>query len=311
MVVDRLRSLAAQASILPLIHVLILDNASGDRSADLIASAILQEGWSDWATVRPLDKNGGFAYGNNCGIKEAMALASPPDYIMLLNPDTIVRERGIEALVEFMDANVQVGIAGSRLYNADGVAECSAHNSPSPLGELDAAACLGPLSRALGRFSVTTPMRDTDHECDWACGASLLIRRAVIEQVGLMDEGFFLYFEEVDYCLRVRQAGWKIWYVPESEIIHLEGSLTGIQDVARRRPPYWYNSRRRYFVKHFGRSGLMLADALWAIGRASLGLRRCLGLGSGGGKRDPKFLARDLLLGDLQWLVNPKNWRAL
>ena len=117
-----------------------------------------------------------------------------------------------------------------------------------------------------------------------------------------MDEGFFLYFEEVDFCTRVRQAGWQIWYVPDSCVMHHEGGATGIKNRGRR-PAYWYASRRRYFVKHFGASGLLRADALWAAGRTSLALRRLLRLGGAGAERDPKHFAFDLLWGDLVWAI--------
>jgi GT2 family glycosyltransferase len=199
-----------------------------------------------------------------------------------------------------------VGIAVSRLEDAAGVAECSAHHAPSPLGELVSGASLGILSRALKRYAVTPPLRDIAHECDWISGASLMVRKEVFEEIGLLDEKYFLYFEEVDFCTRARKAGWEIWFVPESRVVHLEGSSTGIKQTARRRPQYWYDSRRRYFVKHFGVTGLMLADALWAIGRTSLALRRILGLGSGGQTRDPKSFAFDLLWGDLRCLLTGK-----
>jgi GT2 family glycosyltransferase len=176
------------------------------------------------------------------------------------------------------------------------------------LGELESGAHLGILSRALIRYMVTPPMQVTVHECDWVSGASLMVRREVFEQIGLLDEGYFLYFEEADFCSRARKAGWQVWFVPESRVVHLEGAATGIQQTARRRPPYWYNSRRRYFIKHFGVTGLILADALWMVGRTSLVLRRLLRLGSGGdGLGDPKWFAFDLLWGDLRFLFSGKS----
>src|SRR5262249_6671991 len=157
-----------------------------------------------------------------------------------------------------------------------GTAAYSAHNAPSPLGELEAGARLGPLSRALARFAVTPPPQWEAHACDWVSGAALIVRREVLERIGPMDDGYFLYFEEVDYCTRARRAGWEVWFVPQSRIVHLEGASTGIHQVERRRPRYWFDSRRRYFVKHHGVAGLLAADALWALGRASLAARRAL-----------------------------------
>jgi N-acetylglucosaminyl-diphospho-decaprenol L-rhamnosyltransferase len=301
--IDCLRSIAAHVSVLPRLQALLVDNASGDGSAQTIRAAIAGEGWDSWASVLALDRNGGFAFGCNAGIRQALRHGRSARYVMLLNPDAAVRERTIAALAEFMDAHPLAGIAGSRIENPQGAVEASAHNRFSPLGELLSGARLGMLSRALPRYDVTPSMRHTAHECDWVSGASLMIRREVLEQIGELDEGYFLYFEEADYCLRAKKAGWQVWYVPESRVLHLEGASTGIRETARRRPRYWYDSRRRYFVKHFGVSGLVLADTLWAGGRVSLALRRMLRLGSGGKEREPSRFAFDLLWGDLRALL--------
>ena len=298
--IDCLHSIAAQIAELPKLHAVVVDNASGDGSVEKLMGVIDREGWHGWASLLPLDRNGGFAFGNNAGIREALRSTPHVDYVMFLNPDTIVRGGAIRALVDFMDSHQRVGIAGSRLENAEGAAECSAHIAPSPLGELESGARLGILSRALHRYTVSPPMREAAHQCDWVSGASLIVRRKVFEEVGALDEGYFLYFEEVDFCLRAQKAGWRIWFVPESRVVHLEGASTGIRNIVRRRPQYWYDSRRRYFVKHFGMLGLILADALWAVGRTSLTLRRMLRLGSGGNEQDPKWFAFDLLWGDLR-----------
>lgn len=307
LVIDCLRSIATQIGDLPGLHAVVVDNASGDGSTEKLLQAINHEGWQDWASVISSRRNGGFAYGNNIGIREALRSADHVDHVMLLNPDTIAHTGAIRALVEFMAGHPQAGIAGSLLENAEGGIEPSAHHAPSPLGELVSTARLGMLSRTLARHVATPPMRETAHECDWVSGASLIIRREVFEQIGLMDEGYFLYFEEVDFCTRARNAGWQVWFVPESRIVHLEGASTGIRDTRRRRAAYWYDSRRRYFIKHFGIAGLALADALWALGRSSFALRRMLRLGSGGGQQDPKWFAFDLLWGDFQSLFSRSN----
>jgi GT2 family glycosyltransferase len=146
-------------------------------------------------------------------------------------------------------------------------------------------------------------MQQAPHRCDWVSGASFMIRRRVLEEIGGLDEGYFLYFEEADYCTRARAAGWSVWFVPGACIVHREGAATGIGDASRRRPQYWFESRRRYFIKHFGVAGLLAADALWAIGRGSLAMRRVLRLGRGGAEAEPRRFARDLLWGDARWLL--------
>ena len=299
LVVDCLRSLAPQVGDLGGGRVVIADNASGDGSAEKIAAAIEAADWTSWAAVLPLPKNGGFSYGNNAGIRAASAAKNPPDYVMLLNPDTVARPGSVRALIDFMEAHPDVGIAGSLLENATGGVDCSAHRIPSPLGELAGAARLGPLSRLLHRHVVSPPLRNEAHACDWVSGASMIVRRQVLEQIGPMDEGYFLYFEEVDFCCRARSAGWSVWYVPESRVLHLEGASTGIRAVAKRRPAYWYDSRRRFFVKHHGLGGLLLADLLWAIGRLSFLVRAGFGLTRQEKNGDPQRFMFDLLWGDL------------
>jgi GT2 family glycosyltransferase len=307
LVAECLRSIAEQAANLGGMRVVVADNASGDDSTSTLGGLIEREGWGGWVSLLALPRNGGFAAGNNAAIGLATGFERP-DYFVLLNPDTICRPGAIGALVDFMESHPRAGIAGSRLEDASGAPAHSAHNFFSPLGELEAGARLGILSRALGRFAVTPPAREQRHECGWVSGAALAVRASVFKQIGLFDEGFFLYFEEVDFCARARKAGWQVWHVPESRVVHFEGAATGIQDARRRRAPYWYHSRRRYFVKHHGVAGLLMADALWALGRGSLALRRALGLGSGDGAPEPRRFAADLLWGDLRALVDGEVW---
>lgn len=308
LVLECLESLARLGSKSFGLNVLIVDNASGDDSVEIIRQGIAEHGWSLWAQVLPQDYNGGFAFGNNAGICLALAEQTLPDYVMLLNPDTLVRPGAICALMEFMDVHPRVGIAGSLLENPEGGVESSAHRVHTPLSELDGGAKLGLITRLLRGYVVSEAPRTEAHACDWVSGASMIIRRQVIEDIGLMDECFFLYFEEVDYCWRAKKAGWDVWYVPESRVLHLEGVSTGINTPATRRAVYWYDSRRRFFIKHYGVSGLLLADVLWAIGRVTLLLRRALGLGGKGVVSDPSWLTADLLGGDLRSILTGKAW---
>ncbi|MBI5891284.1 MAG: glycosyltransferase family 2 protein [Nitrosomonadales bacterium] len=309
--IDCLRALSSQVACIADIRAVVVDNNSGDGSVAKLVAAIEREGWISWAEVMPQDKNGGFAFGNNAGIRKALASAEPVEYIMLLNPDTVARPGAIEALVNFMDDHPNAGIAGSELENADGSVEYSAHTFPSPLGELDGVARLGPLNRLLWRkAAAATPSQETAHLCDWVSGASMIFRRKVFEDVGLMDEAYFLYFEEVDICRRAHQAGWQCWYVPGSRVIHLEGASTGIRTVARRRAAYWYESRRRFFVKNYGVSGLVVADVFWAVRQLSFTIRKRLNFGAGSGVDiDPKWYMFDLLWGDLRAILTGRVWR--
>lgn len=307
--IDCLRSLAPEMASIPGSRVVVVDNASGDGSAERIGAAIEQENW-EWAAVLPQQVNGGFAFGNNAAIRELMTADSPQDYVMLLNPDTVVRPGAVRTLAQFMDARPDVGIAGSVLEDARGEVQPSAFRFHNVLSELEAGADFGPLSRLLSRRRVVTAFKAEPHECEWVSGASMIVRREVLEVVGPFDEGYFLYFEEADLCRRCRAAGWSVWTVPASRVVHLEGAATGISVARKRRMPAWFVSRRRFFVKHYGAAALIAADALWAVGRFTLAIRKILHLARrrpGG----PKRFAVDLLWGDARALSNGSAFRAM
>ena len=202
------------------------------RSARL-ATAILENGWGDWATILPLDQNGGFAYGNNAAIRPALQEADPPCFVLLLNPDTIVRPGALKSLVVFMESRPDIGIVGSRLEEPDGTPQQSAFRFPSVLGELEGGVRLGPVSRLLHRWAAFQPIPEEPGPVDWVAGASMIIRRQVFESIGLLDEGYFMYFEEVDFCRRARRAGWPCWYAPSSRVVHLVGQSSGVTDPSR------------------------------------------------------------------------------
>lgn len=284
LVVDCLRSLVPEVSAEPDLRAEVVDNASGDDSVRVIGDAIRREGWS-WATLRPLDHNGGFAFGNNAAVRDVLTSRNAPRYIWLLNPDTVVRRGAGTALIDFLEAHPDVGVAGGRLEYPDGGAQTSAFHFPSLMSEVEDSVRLGIVSRILAPYRVPRLPRDEAHRTDWVNGASLLVRREVFETVGLMDEGYFLYFEETDFCKRVRGAGWPIWHVPASRVIHLEGQSTGVTGSnmsKKRRPRYWFDSRARYFRKHHGATYTLFADLIFMTGFAIWRLHRRLR-----GKADP------------------------
>ena len=183
----------------------------------------------------------------------------------------------MRALVEFMEDRPDVGIAGSRLEEPDGTPQLSAFRFPSVLGELEGGLRLGPASRLLARWVGAPAVPTGPGPTDWVAGASMIIRSAVFEAVGLMDEGYFMYFEEVDFCHRARRAGWPCWYVPAAHVVHLVGQSSGVTNPSaaqRRRPSYWFRARRRYFLNNHGRLATVLADLAWSLGHVSYRLRR-------------------------------------
>lgn len=293
--INCLRSLVGEVQSLPGIRVIVSDNASGDGSVEKIAAAIDTEGWGDWVSLMPLDRNGGYAFGNNAPIRAALQLPAPPPYFLLLNPDTIVRPGALQALVDFMNSHPDVGIAGSRLEDPDGTPQCSAFRFHTVLSELDSGLRLGAVSKLLANWVVWPPIPEAATQTDWVAGASMIVRREVFEQVGLLDEEYFMYYEETDFCLQANKAGWSCWYVPQSLVVHLVGQSSGVTDTKRppkRLPQYWFDSRRRYFLKNYGWLKAALADAVWALGFAFWRLRR---VAQGKPDNDPPNLLEDFL----------------
>jgi len=274
--VECLRSLAAEVAACPGTQVAVVDNCSGDGSADVIAAAIEREGWSAWATLLRAPINGGFSYGNNFAVRRALASADPPDAFWLLNPDTQVRAGALSALVDFLHAHPWVGIVGSSLEGSDGVVWAHAFRFPTLLSEVSRGLRLRIVAELLKNHMVMMTMGDTAERVDWLPGASMMVRREVFESVGLMDEGYFLYFEETDFCLAARRANWECWYVPQSRVMHHAGQSTGVtgeQGSLNRRPQYWFDSRRRYFVKNHGWFYAALTDLVWSLCFLTLKLR--------------------------------------
>src|SRR3954452_13342761 len=274
---DCLQSLRDEVACLPGTRVIVTDNASGDDSVERLEAAVRDNSWDGWATIQPLRQNGGFAAGNNAAIIPALAAEDPPRFILLLNPDTIVRPGAIRSLVDFLECRPEIGIVGSRLEEPDGTPQRSAFRFPTVLGELEGGLRFGPASRLLERWVCAPAVPAHSGPTDWVAGACMIVRREVFEAIGPLDEGYFMYFEEVDFCHRARRAGWSCWYYPDARVVHLVGRSSGVTDpraVRKRRPGYWFQARRRYFLKNQGRVATLLADLAWALGHASYRLRR-------------------------------------
>lgn len=266
LVIDCLNSLASEIPSLPPTKVILVDNDSQDDSVSLIQDAIITHGWQDWVQLIESELNGGFSYGNNVGIKAISA-----NNYLLLNSDTIVREGAIEILLDALEKYPQAGIISPRLEWLDGEPQISCFRNRSPLNELINSAKTGVITKILNRYDVPLPVSDQIIEVEWTSFACVLIRKEVIEQIGLMDEDYFMYFDDIDYCRRTREAGWDIIHYPSARVVHLRGGSGSVKkDIAtRKRPPaYLYASRSRYFAKFYGIFGLWLANLLWLLGRS-------------------------------------------
>ena len=176
------------------------------------------------------EKNDGFAAGNNLGLRHASG-----DYLLLLNPDTIVPKETLTIMVDYMNQHPNVGAATCRVNLGNGQLDKACHRGfPTPWASL----CyflkldrLFPRSKLFGRYHITWQSLDAIHEIDSPSGCFFLTRRTVLEQTGLLDEEFFLYGEDIDLAYRVKQTGWKIIYHPGATILHLKGISSGIKDA--------------------------------------------------------------------------------
>lgn len=231
------------------IEMLVIDNASTDGSADMVAA--------EFPEVRLIRnaENAGFARGNNAGIA-----ASTGRYVLLLNCDTIVPAGALERLVAFMDAHPQAGACSPRLVRLDGTPQPYAFGNDPTLGYL--------LRRGLSRLLFRRSLHDwgvaETIAVDWVSGACLLARRTAIEQVGGLDEAMFMYFEDNDWCRRMRLAGWQVCYVPGIEITHIGGA--GLKQNPAARAAY-YRSLARFYEKHYGLPGRLLLKILLPVYR--------------------------------------------
>lgn len=284
-------------------ELVVVDNASADGSDARIAQALAEEDWAQGAPVRLLCSpvNGGFGAGNNLGIRAQMSDGGAPDVVYLLNSDAFPEPDAIRALLRQLEAHPKAGIAGSRILGEDGETHMTAFRFPSLWSELEGAARSGPVSRLLAhrRVPLDVPQRVTP--VDWLAGASMMLRRDMLEQVGLFDETFFLYFEETDLCRRAAAAGFEVLYVPESRVMHVGSVSTGKGRWARI-PGYWLDSRWHYFSKAHGRGYAMAATLMHGLGGALWRVRRLV---QGKPAADPPRFLRDLVLHDLKAMLRP------
>jgi GT2 family glycosyltransferase len=302
--IDCLRSIERERSDRHLsLGCVVVDNASGDAAA--IAAEVEAQGWGGWAEVLVAERNGGFAYGNNLGIGAALRRWNAR-YLHLLNPDTVLRPGAIDALTGFLDAHPQVGVAGGIFENADESIWSVAFQFPCALGEFAQGLEVRWFERLFRRSEVVLHLGFEAVPVDWVSGASMMVRRSVIDEIGGLDEGFFLYFEETEFCYRVKLAGHQVWYVPQSRVMHIAGQSTKVNErstAPKRLPAYWFDSRRRYFVLTHGTAYASLADLLAAVGCVLGSLKRRLqGRPS---TRAPGYV-RDLLGKSIVWPSNRK-----
>lgn len=256
-------------------RVVIVDNESKDGSYGKLVKGVAERGCSDVVSVVESGHNGGYGYGNNVALR--IGLKEKADYFYLLNSDAFVEGTALQTLLTWLDDHKDVGIAGGYIHGVDGEPHPGAFHYPTIWSEIEGSVRFAPLSKLLKDKVVPRPVpKETVDDVDWVPGASMVMRREVLEQVGLFDETFFLYYEETDLCHRAKKAGWKIAFVRDASVAHIVGATTGVKNLKRRTPGYMLDSRRHYFLKHHGRAYLWASNAAHIAGSASFRLRRRL-----------------------------------
>lgn len=278
--------------------ITVVDNDSGDGSFEALVA-----GTADNARVRVVQagRNGGFGAGNNVGIRLGLPGGQRPDLVYVLNSDAFPEPGAIDALRDHLVAHPDAGLAGSHIAGEDGHDHETCFRFPSVASEFEDAAATGPISRLLARWRVPLGVPAASCRVDWLAGASVMIRTEVLENIGLFDEGFFLYFEETDLCYRAAMAGWQTHFVRESRVTHIGSVSTGMKEW-RRVPGYWFDSRWRYFAKRGGRPLALAATVARLAGSAILGARRLVQRRIG--PPPPHFLA-DLVTNALHQVRKP------
>lgn len=254
--------------------LVVVDNDSGDGSFETLSAAVAAKGWDrgpQQVRVLQSGRNGGFGAGNNFGIQAGLPDGGRADYVYILNSDAFPAPGAIHALLAHLETHPKTGFAGSYIHGPDGEAHRTAFRFPSILGEFEQNIRFGPVSKLLARWIVAQPLPAATTRVDWLAGASLMMRQSVLDQIGLFDETFFLYYEETDLCRRAAQAGWPTDYVLESRVAHIGSVSTGMKTWGRI-PQFWLNSRLHYYVKNHGRLyalgatlAAVLGGALWRL----------------------------------------------
>lgn len=293
---------AIQASINALANIeggwkiIVVDNDSQDGSEEKLRSVIDEKqsakstGW-DKVELHQSGNNGGFGAGNNFAINYARETFPDLEYVYVLNSDAFPDKDAIEQLVNFLDENESYGFAGSYIYGVDGLPHETAFRFPSAMGELEGSMRFGPVSKILKNSQISIGIPEASLDVDWLAGASVVMRVKMLEEIGVFDETFFLYFEETDLLLRAKRAGWKTRYILESKVAHVGSASTGMKKWERI-PTYWLDSRKYYFTKNHGRLYFLWATFLRTMGGIFCNFRCAL---QGKEKPDPKRFIRDML----------------
>lgn len=244
--------------------VIVVDNASQDNSCTYIEDWIKQNDSLGKIDLIASTANTGFSGGNNLGIGHVDA-----DFYLLLNSDTLVRKGAIPLLLDAALNDKQAGLVSPRLEWQDTIPQESCFKFHTPMSELISSAATGPVTRLFRSYIVPQPVSERPGYYDWTSFACVMIKADVFKAIGLMDEGYFMFYEDVAFAYRAQRAGWKVLNVPQAHVVHLRGGSSPVKSqtqLRKRLPRYYYESRTRYFYQLYGHSGLLVANLLWSLG---------------------------------------------
>ena len=253
----------------------VVDNASPDDSLTSLRRLVARSDLCDWCRLTEAPENGGFSYGNNVGMRAVDA-----EFYLLLNSDAYLRPGALDELLSAARQHTDAGIISPRLEWPDGEGQISCFRFHSPMSELIDAAETGPITKLLARFDVPLSLTDAPSWPDWTSFACILLRASVRERIGEMDEGYFLYYEDVDYCRSAQRHGLKVLNWPAAHVVHLRGGSSEVkrsQAKKKRLPKYFYRSRSRYFTKFYSPLGFIGSNLCFSFGFAVAWLRQRIG----------------------------------
>lgn len=253
-------------------RVIVVDNASADGSADMVRAE-----YPD-VTVIANAENVGYPCANNQGFRalgfEQGCGDDAPRYALALNPDTVLPPDALQAMLAYMDADETIGVAGPKLILPDGSLDLACRRSfPSPeisFYRMVGLSKLFPRSRRFGRYNLTYLDPDVETEVDSVVGAFMMVRREAIRQVGLFDETFFMYGEDLDWAFRIKQAGWKVMYNPRVTVRHVKRAASR---QSRRAQQEFYRAMLIFYRKHYRRTTPWWLHSLVLAGLALKGGR--------------------------------------
>jgi N-acetylglucosaminyl-diphospho-decaprenol L-rhamnosyltransferase len=239
-------------------RIWVVDNASGDGTTELVASAFPE------VELISSSKNLGFSAANNLAIQRGDA-----PYVLALNPDTRMTEGALDHLLELMESNPRIGISGCRLELEDGSFDHAARRSfPTPLGALAHFTHIGRWRKAPARLAQYRAPTVEGGPVDAVNGAFMLMRRKALDEVGLFDEGYWMYMEDLDLCYRFAQAGWTTWYDPGATVIHVKAGSSGRYRSARLNYAFHYGMFR-FYRKHYAAKASLPTRSVIYLGIAS------------------------------------------